>query len=131
MNNNIVQLQSACSDGNVSRVQFLLASGLDPNAQDGGGRSPLMRAAEYGREGVVALLLGNPAINLEVRDVAGRTALLWAAANAHLAVVQLLLHHGADTAVVGNDGMSVLDKAARAVSWGVVCNFLVPGLYLP
>ena len=121
MNNIIVQyvqLHRASRDGDVSRVQFLLASGLDPNAQDGGGRSPLMRAAEYGREGVVALLLGNPAINLEVRDVAGRTALLWAAANAHLAVVQLLLHHGADTAVVGNDGMSVLDKAARAVSWG-------------
>ena len=121
MNNIIVQyvqLHGASRDGNVSCVQFLLASGLDPNAQDGDGWSPLMRAAEYGREGVVELLLGNPAINLEARDQGGRTALLWAAANAHLAVVQLLLHHGADTAVVGNDGMSVLDKAARAVSWG-------------
>ena len=35
MNNNIVQLHRASRDGNVSRVQDLLASGLDPNAQVG------------------------------------------------------------------------------------------------
>ena len=50
MNNNIVQLHSACSDGNVSRVQLLLACGWDPNAQNRVGFTPLMKAAECGRE---------------------------------------------------------------------------------
>ena len=122
MNNNIVQLHlhSACSDGNVSRVQFLPASGLDPNAQDGGGWSPLMEAAGRGQEGVVELLLGQPNINLEARSNHGNTALIQAAAGGHLSlsVVQLLLHHGADPAAVSNIGMSVLDWAAWADSWG-------------
>ena len=119
MNNNIpenvVQLHSASKDGNVSRVQDLLASGLDPNAQDGDGWSPLIWAAEHGREEVVELLLGQPAINLEARNQVGSTALLLAAEWGHLRVVKLLLHHGADTAAVDNDGRSVLDWAA----WGV------------
>ena len=57
MNNNIVQLHSACSDGNVSRVQFLLslAGWLDPNAQNRVGFTPLMKADRHGQEGVVAL----------------------------------------------------------------------------
>ena len=90
MNNNIpenvVQLHSASKDGNVSRVQDLLASGLDPNAQDGDGWSPLIWAAEHGREEVVELLLGQPAINLEARSQGGNTALLLAAAQGHLRV---------------------------------------------
>ena len=120
MNNNIVQLHSACSDGNVSRVQFLLASGLDPNAQDGDGWSPLMEAAGRGQEGVVELLLGQPNINLEARSNHGNTALIQAAAGGHLSlgVVQLLLHHGAAPAAVSNIGMSVLDWAAWVVSRG-------------
>ena len=82
--------------GILARVQDLLAQGVNPNAQDGVGNIPLMWAAGGGREEVVALLLGQPNINLEARDVSGRTALLVAARNGHLSVVKLLLHHGAD-----------------------------------
>ena len=75
----------------LARVQVLLASGVNPNAQDGDGYTPLMWAAGGGREEVVALLLGQPNINLEARNVSGRTALLVAARNGHLSVVKLLL----------------------------------------
>ena len=80
MNNNNTQLHHAAawgrhrsSNGNVSRTQALLAQGLDPNAQDGWGLTPLMVAAAWGHQGVVKVLLGHPDINLEVRDVGGGT----------------------------------------------------------
>ena len=93
--------------GILARVQDLLAQGVNPNAQDGVGSTPLMWAAGGGREEVVALLLGQPNINIEARNVSGRTALLVAAENgAFLQVVQLLLHHGADPAAVDNSGLS-------------------------
>ena len=57
MNNNIYQLHRASNDGNVSRVKFLLASGLDPNAQVGHRETPLMLAAMRGHLSVVKLLL--------------------------------------------------------------------------
>ena len=93
----------------------MLAQGVNPNAQDRDGWTPLMEAAGCGREGVVALLLNQPNVNLEARNVDGRTALLLAAECDHLRMVQLLLHHGADPAAVDNSGNSVLTLASRAV----------------
>ena len=40
-------------DGDQGRVQVLLAQGVNPNAQDGVGRSPLMLSAMRGQEEVV------------------------------------------------------------------------------
>ena len=74
-----------------------------------------MEAAGCGREEVVALLLDQPNVNLEARNVDRVTALLWAAACGHLRVVQLLLKHGADPAVVDNSGWTVLPLAGREV----------------
>ena len=64
------------------------------------------------------VLLGQPTINLEVRNQWGNTALLLAADYGHLNVVKLLLHHGADPTAVDNRGESVLDRVAWAVTWG-------------
>ena len=103
--------------GNLGRVQDLLAQGVNPNAQDGDGFTPLMEAAGCGREGVVALLLDQPNFNHGARNVYGVTALLWAAecGCGHLRVVQLLLQHGADPAVVDNSGWTVPSLAGRGV----------------
>ena len=77
---NVVQLLRASREGNLGRVQDLLAQGVDPNAQHGtrhgAGYSPLMEAAVAGQEEVVAFLLGHPAIDLEARDLWGWTALI-------------------------------------------------------
>ena len=114
MNNLEVELRRASRDGDQGRVQVLLAQGLDPNAQDDVGCSPLMFAAMCGREGVMELLLGQPTINIEARSQRGGTALLVAAAGGHLRVVHLLLARGADPAVVDHEGTTLLMAAA----WG-------------
>ena len=93
---------------NLARVQVFLASGVNPNAQNGDGYTPLMWAAGGGREEVVALLLGQPAINLEARDQEGRTALLLAAEEGHQGVVEQLLAGGANPAVMDTEGRTLL-----------------------
>ena len=93
---------------NLARVQVFLASGVNPNAQNGDGYTPLMWAAGGGREEVVALLLGQPAINLEARDQEGRTALLLAAEEGHQGVVEQLLAGGANSAVMDTEGRTLL-----------------------
>jgi len=47
---------SACK-GHVDSLQLLLAAGLDTNARDAAGMTPLHAAAAFGRSTVIDLLL--------------------------------------------------------------------------
>ena len=102
------ELRWASRDGDQGRVQALLAQGVNPNAQEWWGDTPLMLAARHGREEVVELLLAQPNIDLEVRDQEGRTALLLAAEEDHQGVVEQLLAGGADAAVMDTEGRTPL-----------------------
>ena len=55
-------------------VRNLLALGLDPNARDDSGNTPLMEAAAAGNEAVIEILVAAGA-DREARDVHGRSAL--------------------------------------------------------
>ena len=110
-------LLSASRDGDQGRVQALLALGVNPNTQDWFGRSPLMVAAEHGREEVAALLLGQPTIDLELRNLWGKTALLLAAEEGHQGVVEQLLAGGANSAVMDTEGRTLL-WWAQEYGWG-------------
>ncbi|KAK3378979.1 nacht domain-containing protein [Lasiosphaeria ovina] len=85
---------------------------VDVDARDDEGRTPLHRAAEYGCEGVVKLLLDNDA-DLESKSEHGRIPLALAAECGHEAVVRLLLERGANPNSKENDRQTPLQYAVE------------------
>ena len=62
--------------------------------------------AGSGCETVILLLLEYEGIDINSKDIVGRTPLSWAAMNGHTAVVQLLLEHGIDADSKGKFGQT-------------------------
>ena len=93
--NQDVKLIQAVQDGNFEAVKKYLAAGMDVNTKDGYGATPLLYAAEYGRNDVAELLVTNGAdINATYND--GLTALHAAVLNGSNEIVKLLIDQGAD-----------------------------------
>ncbi|KAH7008750.1 ankyrin repeat-containing domain protein [Ilyonectria destructans] len=86
-------------------------SGINIDAKDSHGRTPLSWAAENGHEAVVRLLVDRGA-HTEAADKKGRTPLLRAAKNGHEAVVRLLVDRGAHTEAADRKGRTPLSWAA-------------------
>lgn len=83
-------LMKAACNGKAERVKHCLSQkGCDPMARDEYGRSALMKAAYYGHEACVRLLL--PRSDPLVKDNQGYTALMWAAYSGDGDCVKLLL----------------------------------------
>ena len=91
-----------CENGALDQVRKGLARGADPNTKAANfGSSPratcLIAAAHFGHEDVVALLLQQPGIKVNLTDDTGLTALHVALERNHGGVSKLLLnHHGLD-----------------------------------
>ena len=90
-------LTMAAARNGVDSVAALLESapGIDINIKGRDGKTPLMQASENGHTELVIALLEADA-NVDATSLRGSTALDFAAANRHLAVVQRLLRAGAD-----------------------------------
>ena len=54
-------------------------------------KTPLMLAAEFGAYNVLKLLFNHPGVDLEAKDMFGRTAISWASQNAHNHCLTILL----------------------------------------
>lgn len=61
-------LAAACANGHAHCVLALLAAGVDPNARDVSGNTPLLLAARYGKSEVVRVLLDHPAVDVFARN---------------------------------------------------------------
>ena len=71
----------------------------------------LIDAAQNGQDRIVSYLL-DVGVDKDVKDIEGKTPLLWAASNGHTAIVKLLLDAGADKDVKDNYGGTPLLWAA-------------------
>ena len=92
----ITPLLQASRSGDAALIGMLIKAGADVAAAHPDGETPLMAASRTGRMDAVKLLLETGA-NANVADAYQQeTALMWAAAEGHAAVVNELLKAGAD-----------------------------------
>ena len=88
----------AADNGSPTMIERLLDAGANPNVALPEGETPVMTASRTGNADAVRLLLAHgAAINVSEHS-RGQTALMWAVAQGHHAVVATLLEHSADVA---------------------------------
>ena len=92
----IVPLTLACTNANTAMVDLLLAAGADAKAAVGTGETVLMSCARTGSAEAVAALLAHGADINATESEEDQTALMWAVAQRHPAVVGVLLDNGAE-----------------------------------
>ena len=104
------QLYQLCEDGKLAEVRAALAGGEDVDSKNSFGETALMRAVWYKHNSIVKLLLDQPAVDVNVKDNIGRTALHCAVlSNNAEGARMLLLHKDFNSAnVTDNNGNTAL-----------------------
>ena len=110
-------LTLACENGHTDVVDALIKAGADPNQGDPDkGFTPLMKASRAGQFCTVQYLLTNCSATLDINRTTlanEHSALSLACQNGHLAIVELLLQHGANPLDVFKDNSNCLIEAAK------------------
>jgi len=96
----------AASDGDLARVQQLLAAGESVNAQDESGYSPIHAAVSYSHIELTAFLLSAGA-DIHLRDADGDQPIHCCEDSA---MYTFLIAHGADPTAVNAEGQTLFDK---------------------
>jgi len=104
---NLTELMSASSLGDVEGMNRIMARGGEVNAVSNHGKTALMLAAGRGHLMATHILLARGA-KVNVQDRNGTTALIAAATNDKPDCVQVLLANGADPTIRDNNGSSAL-----------------------
>jgi hypothetical protein len=115
-------LRSAIRAHNLTRVQELLAAGVDINGSHDDGHTVLMAAAEAGDAPIVEALLDAGALVDQV-DEYGWTALMYACSHpilARIPIVELLIERGADPDAASGNGLTPLMLASRSRTDGSI-----------
>ena len=112
----VTALALASARGHAAVAETLLGAGADPNRASPQGETPLMVAARTGVvDSVTALLRHGAGRGVDARERwRGQTALMWAAAEGHAAVVAPLVTAGADVDARSDAGFTPLAFAVRA-----------------
>jgi len=106
-------LSEACANGSAALVDLILKAGGNPNTPIATGAPPIMTCAKTGNvEAVRALLVARADVNA-TEPSQNQTALMWAAAERHPAVVQALIEAKADLLAHTKSGFTALHFAAR------------------
>jgi ankyrin repeat protein len=106
------ELHFAAQDGDIVKVQELLAHGQSPNAFDEISKTPLHYAAEGGHIDVIQILLDAGAdVNANEEAHIGNTPLRAVADTCSFAVATVLIEAGADPRIPGWMQLTALHKA--------------------
>ena len=124
----VTPVSLASTNGNASLIALLLKAGADPNAALPGGETPLMTASRVGALDAVQALLTAGALVDAKDDRRRQTAVMWAAAEGHAAVVQTLIDAGADFRARVPSGLTPLLFAVREGHLDVVRVLLKAGV---
>ena len=116
----------AAREGDLARVQALIAGGAPVNTQDRSGATPLMAAAANGHGDAVRALIAAGA-DSKLKDASGRTALMAAAANRQGEIAAALLAAKTDVNAQDAEGKTALFLAAFAGAPGIVRALLQAG----
>ena len=106
-------LAQACTNGSAEFVDLLLKAGANPDTPIGTGETPLMTCARTGSADAVRMLLVHGADVNAKEPNQNQTALMWAAAQHHAKVVQILIEANADLQAHTKSGFTALHFAAR------------------
>lgn len=106
-------LPFAAFHGQKEIVQLLLAKGFDCNATTSSGETALMPAACKGYDEVLDLLLAQAHIDVNKVSPSGKSAVLLAFLNNHVAIAKKLLARGASLDFKDSHGDTPLIKALR------------------
>ena len=111
----MARLCDLAGDGKLAEVRLALALGEDVNSKDSNGNTALMHAVLCKHNSIVKLLLDQPAVDVNVKNIRGWTALHRAAsANNAEGARMLLLHKDFNSAnVTNNNGSTALTIAVR------------------
>jgi ankyrin repeat protein len=106
-------LMYAAFNGQTNVAERLIAAGVNVNAQDQSGSTALMFAASGPFASTVQLLLDHGAKINTVDTKEHWSALMWAAAEGQVEIVELLLKNGADPSLKEVDGDTAESFAAK------------------
>ena len=90
----LMSIWKGVTKGNIEVVKQHLDAGVDVNAKNSDGESPLLEAAYRGHKNIVELLISKGA-DVNMKDGLEWTPVKWAAREGHKAIVELLISHGA------------------------------------
>ena len=90
----LASIWKGATEGNIEIVKQHLDAGVDINAKNSDGESPLQLAAQVGQKEILELLISKGA-DINTKDVVGWTPVIEAAREGHKAIVELLISHGA------------------------------------
>jgi ankyrin repeat protein len=124
----------AAQNNYMEIVKFLLAKGAKHDVKCMSrswnlGKTPLIFAAMYGKLDIVKTLVTKGA-DVNVKDLAGNSALMMAAKNGHETVTEFLLSKAANVNYVNDDGYTALIYATESGQGHIVEQLKAKGAYM-